>query len=76
MAGTALLAAGGMGAAAAVAGFGAPQLLLVDAAGLAVMAAAVHTLRPGTSPLHALLLDLAVAWPVVTWGVGRLELGN
>jgi 4-hydroxybenzoate polyprenyltransferase len=57
------------GALVAVTAFGAPCLLLLDAAGLVAMALAVWTLRPGRSPVHALLMDLLVAWPAVGWGV-------
>ena len=60
-----LLVAGFMGVGLAVVSFGAPEILLLDACVLVIMLLAVWRLRPGEEPLHALLLDLVVAWPVV-----------
>jgi len=59
-----LLVAGLVGVGLAVA-LEAPPLLLLDAGALLAMLLAVWSLRPGEEPLHALLLDLVVAWPVV-----------
>ena len=63
---TGLLSAGGAGIAATALTIGVPALLWIDAVGILIMIAAVWTLRPGTSSVHLLLLDLAVAWPVAT----------
>lgn len=67
LASTGLLSLAGVGAVLAVACFTAPPLLLVDALGLILMLGAVWGLRPGQSPLHAFLLDMVVAWPVLVW---------
>jgi len=63
---TAILSTAAVGIGAAVLTIGVPALLWVDAIGILVMMAAVWMLRPGSSSLHLLLLDLAVAWPVAT----------
>jgi 4-hydroxybenzoate polyprenyltransferase len=68
-AGTGLLAVALLGAGGAVAMGAAPPLLLVDAVGGLLLGGALWRLRPGASAGHALLLDLLVGWPVVTWGV-------
>jgi 4-hydroxybenzoate polyprenyltransferase len=74
IASTLLLGGGVVGAVAAVSRFGAPVLLLVDALGLLVMLGAVWTVRPGTSPAQVFLLDLIVAWPLVSWLVHQAGL--
>lgn len=66
---TTLLGAGMLGAGVGAVFLGAPALLILDAVGYGLMAAGTWTLYPDTSPAHAFLLDLVVAWPIVVWGV-------
>lgn len=47
-------------------------LLVVDAVGLLLMGVALHRLRPRHTPMHMIVLDVLVAWPLVTWIVARV----
>jgi hypothetical protein len=70
--GAALSIAGALLGAAVLAGRIPPALLAVDAAGLALMAAGVARWRHLPTRWRRLGLDLAVAWPGLTWGAALL----
>lgn len=70
--GAALTAAAGIVGVGVYSGLS-PLLVGVEAVGAVGMAGLLWTLRPQTTAHHRLILDLAVAWPLVTFIVAQFQ---